>query len=178
MYADTLSRETLSLGLLLARVVIGLVMAAHGAQKLFGWFGGYGLNKTGEFFVHLGFHPGRTLAAAASLVEIIGGLLVALGFLGPIGPALIISDMIVAMVTVHWEHGLFASDNGIEVPLLYMTAALAFVLTGYGRYSVDAWLAIADRWTPVFTWLVIGAGILAGFANVAMRRRPTTTAGT
>jgi hypothetical protein len=86
--------------------------------------------------------------------------------------------MIVAMVTVHWEHGLFASDNGIEVPLLYITAALAFVLTGYGRYSVDGWLGIADRWTPVFTWLVIGAGILAGFANVAMRRRPTTTAGT
>src|SRR2546425_6690686 len=144
--------QTLSVGLLVARVVIGLVMAAHGAQKLLGWFGGYGLNKTGEFFVHLGFRPGRTFAAAASLTEITSGLLVALGFLGPIGPALMISVMIVAAVTVHWEHGLFATNNGVEVPLLYATAALALALTGYGRYSVDAWLGIADRWTPTATW--------------------------
>jgi putative oxidoreductase len=70
MYADTLS---LNIGLLLARLIIGLVMAAHGAQKLFGWFGGYGLNKTGEFFVHLGFQRGRAFAAAASLTEITSG---------------------------------------------------------------------------------------------------------
>ena len=125
--------QTLSIGLLVARVVIGLVMAAHGAQKLLGWFGGYGLNKTGEFFVHLGFRPGRTFAAAASLTEITSGLLVALGFLGPIGPALMISVMIVAAVTVHWEHGLFATNNGVEVPLLYATAAVALALIGYGR---------------------------------------------
>ena len=140
MYADTLSLNT---GLLLGRLVIGLVMAAHGAQKLFGWFGGYGLNKTGEFFAYLGFQRGRAFAAAASLTEITSGLLVALGFLGPIGPALIVSVMIVAMVTVHWEHGLFASDNGIEVPLLYLTAAVAFALIGYGRFSV-----CATPWRP------------------------------
>src|SRR6187455_2606904 len=120
MYADTLS---LNIGLLLARLIIGLVMAAHGAQKLFGWFGGYGLNKTGEFFVHLGFKPGRSFAAMASATEITSGLLIALGLLGPIGPALMISVMIVAAMTVHWEHGLFAADNGVEVPLLYATAA-------------------------------------------------------
>jgi len=177
MYADALSLETLSIGLLLARVVFGTVMAAHGAQKLLGWFGGYGLNKTGEFFVQLGFQRGRFFAAAASLVEIVGGLLIALGFLGPIGPALIISDMLVAMITVHWEHGLFASDNGIELPLLYMTAALGLVLTGYGRYSVDAWLGIANLWTPTVTWIAVGVGVLGGLGNVAIRRRPTTTAG-
>src|SRR5437870_13094931 len=91
----------MSIGLLIARVVIGLIMAAHGTQKLFGWFGGYGLSKTGEFFVGLGFRPGKTFAAAASLAEVTSGLLVALGFLGPIGPALMISVMIVAMMTVH-----------------------------------------------------------------------------
>src|SRR5881398_3545073 len=140
MYAEGLAPETLNVGLLLARVVIGLMMAAHGAQKLFGWFGGYGLTKTGEFFVHLGFRPGRSFAALASATEITSGLLVALGLLGPVGPALMISVMIVAMITVHWEHGLFAIDNGIEVPLLYSTAAVAFALIGYGRYSIDAWL--------------------------------------
>jgi putative oxidoreductase len=169
--------ETLSIGLLIARVVIGLVMAAHGAQKLFGWFGGYGLNKTGEFFVQLGFRPGRALAAAASLTEITSGLLVALGFLGPIGPALMISVMIVATITVHWEHGLFATDNGIEVPLLYSTAAVALALTGFGRYSLDSWLGLADRWTPAITWMVLGVGALGGLANAAMRRRPATTVG-
>jgi len=105
MSADAVDLQTLSIGLLFARIVIGLLMAAHGAQKLFGWFGGYGLNKTGEFFIHLGFARGRTFAAAASVTEITSGLLVALGFLGPIGPALMISVMIVAAVTVHLEHG-------------------------------------------------------------------------
>ena len=177
MYTDALSPQTLSIGLLLGRIVIGLVMAAHGTQKLFGWFGGYGLNKTGEFFVHLGFPAGRTFAAAASITEITSGLLVALGFLGPIGPALMISVMIVAMITVHWEHGLFASDNGIEVPLLYITGALVLVFAGYGRYSVDAILGLADRWTPALVAIVVGAGVLGGLVNAAIRRRSATTAG-
>ncbi len=164
---------TLSIGLLLARVVIGLVMAAHGAQKLFGWFGGYGLNKTGEFFVLLGFQQGRAFATAASVAEITSGLLVALGLLGPIGPAIMISVMIVAIITVHWEHGLFASTNGIEVPLLYATAALGFALTGFGRFSLDAWLGIADYWTPSMTWLVLGLGAFGGLTNLALRRRNT-----
>lgn len=163
--------------LLLARVVIGLLMAAHGAQKLFGWFGGYGLTKTGEFFGHLGFQPGKSFAAAASLAELSGGLLVAFGLLGPVGPALIVSVMIVAALTVHWSHGLFAANNGIEVPLLYVTAALSFVLMGYGPYSLDAWLGVADRWTPAASAIVVAAGVLGGFANLAIRRRPATTVG-
>src|SRR5216117_3626238 len=101
MSTDAVDLQTLGIGLLFARVIIGLLMAAHGAQKLFGWFGGYGLSKTGEFFVGLGFRPGKTFAAAASLTEVSSGLLVAFGFLGPIGPALMISVMIVAMMTVH-----------------------------------------------------------------------------
>jgi len=166
----------LSIGLLIARIVIGLIMAAHGAQKLFGWFGGYGLSKTGEFFVGLGFRPGKTFAAAASLTEITSGLLVALGFLGPIGPALMISVMIVAMMTVHRGHGLFATTGGHEVPLLYATVALGLALTGYGQYSLDALLGIG-RWTTVATWIVLGAGVLGAFANLALRHRPDTPAG-
>ena len=173
MYADTLS---LNIGLLLGRVVIGLVMAAHGAQKLFGWFGGYGLHKTGEFFAYLGFQRGRAFAAAASVTEITAGLLVALGFLGPIGPALIVSVMLVAMVTVHWEHGLFASDNGIEVPLLFATSAVVLALIGYGRYSIDSVLGIAELWTPTLTWLALGAGAFGAIANLGLRRGPSPPA--
>lgn len=168
--------ETLSVGLLVARVVVGLVMAAHGAQKLFGWFGGYGLSATGELFAQLGFRPGRAFAAAASVAEVASGVLVALGFLGPIGPALMISVMIVAMLAVHRGHGLFATTNGIEVPLLYTTVALALALTGPGRYSLDAGLGIGDGWTPAATWIVLGVGLLGGFANLGLRRRAAPAA--
>lgn len=165
-----------SIGLLIARIVIGLLMAAHGTQKLFGWFGGYGLQKTGDFFAQLGFRPGRAFAAAASVSEIAGGLLVALGLLGPIGPALVIAVMIVAALTVHWGQGLFATTNGIEVPLLYAAAALGLALTGPGPYSLDAWLGTRELWTPAATWTVLALGIVGGLANVVLRRPATVTA--
>jgi len=173
--ADT---QTLSIGLLLVRVAIGLIMAGHGAQKLFGWFGGYGLRGTGQFFAQLGFRPGPAFAAAASISEIASGLLVAFGFLGPIGPALMVSVMIVAAITVHWEHGLFAMNNGIELPLLYGAAAFGLALTGFGQYSLDAWLGIAGRWSAEGIWIVLALGIVGGFANLALRRRPAIAART
>lgn len=158
-------------GLLLARMVFGLLMAAHGTQKLFGWFGGYGLAGTAGFFEQLGFRPGRFFAATASGTEIVAGVLVALGLLGPLGPALIISVMIVAMAAVHWQNGLFAATNGIEVPLLYSAAAAAIALTGPGAYSVDAWLGLT--WPPAVVWTVLAFGLLAGLVNLAIRRVPS-----
>jgi putative oxidoreductase len=163
---------TVSAGLLVARLVLGLLLVAHGAQKLFGWFGGYGLAGTGGFFESIGFRPGRAFAAAASLAEIAGGLLLALGLLGPVGPALIISVMIVAAISVHWEHGVFATTNGIEVPLLYATGALALALTGYGAYSLDALLGLQSLWTPAVAWVAIGLGIVGGIVNLLARRPP------
>src|SRR5436190_22020315 len=111
----------MDLGLLIARLVFGILMTGHGAQKLFGWFGGYGLEGTGGFFENLGFKPGRLFAAAASAGEVISGLLIAFGLFGPIGPALMLSIMIVAAGSVHWQHGLFATSHGIELALLYAT---------------------------------------------------------
>lgn len=156
-------------GLLVARLVIGLLMAAHGTQKLFGWFGGYGLNTTGEFFVQLGFERGRAFAALASVAEVASGLLVALGFLGPVGPALMISVMLVAAISVHWKNGLFATHNGIEVPLLYATGAFGLALTGFGDYSLDALFGIRAAWTPTITWAVLIVGIVGGITNLVLR---------
>jgi putative oxidoreductase len=168
--------ETIGIGLLLVRIVIGLIMAAHGAQKLLGWFGGYGLRGTGQFFEQIGFQPGPAFAAAASISEIVSGLLVTFGFLGPVGPALMISVMIVAAMTVHWEHGLFAANNGIELPLLYGITAFGLALTGFGQYSLDNWLGIAGHLTLTDTWIALAIGIAGGFGNLALRRRPATTA--
>src|SRR4051812_9055176 len=108
-------------GLLLLRLVIGLLMAAHGSQKLFGWFGGHGLAAVAGMFESLGFRPGRFFAAAAAWSEFGSGLLMAVGLLGPVGPAIMLAVMIVAAISVHWRNGVFAMSNGIEVPLLYAT---------------------------------------------------------
>jgi putative oxidoreductase len=155
-------------GLLLARLVFGLLMAGHGTQKLFGWFGGYGLSGTGGFFEQLGFRPGRFFAAMAGATELVAGLLVAFGLLGPLGPALIVSVMLVAMATVHWQHGVWATNNGVEVPLLYAVAAVALALTGFGGYSLDA--ALALTWSSEVAWLALGLGALGGVANLAIRK--------
>lgn len=161
---------TLSSGLLIARLVFGLLVVGHGTQKLFGWFGGHGLAGTGGFFETLGFRPGRAFAAAASLAEIAGGLLLALGFLGPVGPALIISVMLVAAISVHWANGLFATSNGVEVPLLYAAVALSLALTGPGLFSLDAALGLTSLWTPGIIWAAIAIGVVGGIVNLGLRR--------
>jgi putative oxidoreductase len=161
-------------GLLMARLVFGTVMAAHGTQKLFGWFGGYGIAGTGGFFESVGFRPGRLLALAAGLGETAGGLLVALGLFGPIGPALMLSVMIVAS-SLHWNNGLFATSNGIELPLLYSAAAVALAFTGHGAYSLDALIGIAGFWTPQLIWAMLAFGVFGGVANLALRRVPAQT---
>ncbi len=163
------SAALVGIGLLVARLVLGLMMAAHGSQKLFGWFGGQGLQATGELFGKLGFTPGSVFATAAAVGEVVSGLLVAAGFLGPVGPALMIATMIVAM-SVLLPNGLFAAKNGIELPLLYGTGAFGLALVGAGPYSVDALLPTTASWPPKVVWTVVAVGVIGGVANVMIRK--------
>jgi len=162
MLADT--------GILLVRGLFGTAIAAHGAQKVFGWFGGYGLKGTGGFFEGLGFRPGVAFAAAAGLSELGGGVLLTLGLFTPFGAAAVLAAMIVAMVSVHIKNGFFAMGNGIELPFLYAAAALGLAFTGAGAFSFDALLGWTFLSEPP---LVEGTLLLAGLgaaATLAVRR--------
>jgi putative oxidoreductase len=156
--------------LLIVRLVLGLGMAAHGSQKLFGWFGGYGLEGTSGFFEGLGFRPGRFFAVSAAAVELASGLLVAFGLLGPVGPALMIVPMVVAIGAVHWKNGFFVSKNGFELGLLYALAALVLAFTGPGAVSLDALIGLSSPWTAAATWAVVALAVVAGLANLLLRR--------
>jgi putative oxidoreductase len=165
----------MGIALLIVRLVLGLGMAAHGAQKLFGWFGGYGIKGTGGFFASIGFRPGPLFALAAGLGEFGGGMLTALGLGGPIGPALMILVMIVAILTVHIGNGFFTSNNGVETPLLYAIGAFTLATVGPGEYTVDSVVGLSSLWTPQISAIAIAAAIVLALANVAARR-PTQPA--
>jgi putative oxidoreductase len=163
-------------GLIIVRFVFGALMAVHGSQKLFGWFGGYGLAGTGGFFEGLGFRPGPFFAAAAGLAETLGGLLLVVGLFEPVGAMALIAVMIVAIGSVHWGHGLLATTNGVEVPLLYASVAAALTLTGPGAYSLDAIFGLVSVWTPALKGLAIALGVVGGLANLVVRRPLTQPA--
>jgi putative oxidoreductase len=127
----------MNLGLLIVRFVVGLTLAAHGAQKLFAWFGGYGPDGTGQFMEALGFRPGRRHAVMAGLAEFGGGLLLAIGFLTPLGATLIASVMLVATITVHLKAGFFMTSGGYEYNLVLAATAISLAFTGPGTWSID-----------------------------------------
>jgi putative oxidoreductase len=170
MHPSLLNFATLSAGLLVLRLVVGLLMAAHGSQKLFGWFGGHGIAGTGMYFESIGFRPGHLFARVAATTELVSGLLVALGLLGPVGPALMLSVMIVAAVSVHWPNGLFASSNGIELALFYGTAAIGLALIGFGNYSLDALFGLQSLYTPTWAFVALAVGAVGGIGNLFARR--------
>jgi putative oxidoreductase len=127
----------MDLGLLLLRVVVGAVLAAHGAQKLFGLFGGFGIQGTGGWLESLGFRPGAAYARINGLTEFGGGLLLAVGLLTPFAAAAIIGVMITAIATVHWDKGFFNTAGGYEFNLTLIAASIALAMTGAGAYSLD-----------------------------------------
>ena len=165
----------MSVGLLILRLVVGLGLAAHGAQKLLGWFGGYGIAGTAQFFEQqLGFRPGRLHAVQAGLAETFGGLFLAAGFLTPAAAAAIVAVMLVAAVSVHLK-GFFAASGGYEYTLVLAAAAVALAFTGPGAISLDHALGISwsgEKWGLG----ALAAGLIGGAVPLLARKQPVTSA--
>ncbi len=126
-----------ALGLLVIRLVIGLTFAAHGSQKLFGWFGGYGVDGTAGFFESIGLKPGKPLAALSGAGEFLSGLFFAAGFLTPLAAAAMVVIMMVAIKTVTGKIGYWITANGTEYNIAIIAVAVGVALTGPGIYALD-----------------------------------------
>lgn len=123
------------------RLPLGIIFTAHGAQKLFGWFGGYGLEGTGQWMASIGLEPGYLMALAAGSAEFFGGLFLIFGLLTRPTALVLAITMIVAIVSVHIGNGLFMSNNGYEFGLALLAGSVSLLLSGGGRFSADQLLA-------------------------------------
>lgn len=150
-------------GLLVMRLGLGAVLMAHGAQKLFGWFGGAGIEGTAAGMESMGFEPGRESAIASAIGETGGGALLALGLATPAAGAAAAGAMAAAS-SVHWEHGLFSQQGGFEFPLLLGLGAVGLGLTGAGSLSLDeATGRVLDK-----PWITAGAFVATAVAASAV----------
>jgi putative oxidoreductase len=130
----------INIGLLIIRVVIGVIFMGHGAQKLFGWFGGYGIKGTGGWFESIGIKPGAAMALLAGLTELIGGILFTLGLLTPLAGIMIAGTMVMAIAKVHAPNGLWSTENGYEYNLTVIAVVIGVALIGPGQYALDTFL--------------------------------------
>jgi putative oxidoreductase len=161
---------SISLGLLILRLVIGLTIAAHGAQKLFGWWGGPGMTVWVQTVARLRIRPAQPWAWVAALSEFGGGLLLALGFLSPLGSLAIAGAMLVAIATVHLPRGFFVTKGGYEFNLTLIGAVAALALTGPGAYSLDTALRVH---LPEPVSLIVGTfALVIGVAATLLSRSP------
>jgi len=125
----------------MVRIATGLLLMPHGAQKLFGWFGGSGVDASGNFFITVYSLPAYT-ATIAGLIEFFGGLLLVLGLVTRIAAGFVTGMMAFIVIVVHWPHGFFWYDSGFEYPLLWGILALSFLIRGGGGYSIDRALGV------------------------------------
>lgn len=161
----------MDLGLLIIRVVFGLIMIGHGAQKLFGWFGGPGLQQASGFVGSRGFSPAKFWTFTGSASETLGGALLLLGFLSPLGSIMVAASTLTAITAFHWPK-FWAQEGGYEHPLAMLTAAVAVGITGPGGYAVDTKLGTSLPPSVAAVIAVLAAiGFLVGVIGAAGRRR-------
>jgi putative oxidoreductase len=161
----------MNIGLFILRVTLGLSLSAHGTQKLFGWFGGPGIDGIAQFLATLGFPPGRRQAVMAGLAETGGGCFLALGLLTPFAAAAVVSVMFVAVFTVHIKKGFFVHNGGYEYNIMVAVAALTLAFAGPGSISLDAWFG-HYREGPFWGTAAFVVGVIGGMVPLVERRVP------
>lgn len=154
------------LGLLVLRLVVGLTFAAHGAQKAFGWWGGPGWPGWHNAIGRMGFRPIELFAVLSVGAELLGGLLLALGFLTPFAAMVLAAQSVVIILKAHASNGFWNKSNGIEYPLLLCVAGIVIGLTGPGAVSIDAAARLAPTDTVRLAFVI--AGLAAGVLTVAL----------
>lgn len=160
----------IALGLLILRLVLGMTLAAHGAQKLFGWWGGTGMKGWTGAMTRMRIRPAAPWAWMSALAELVGGLLVAIGLLNPLGSFAIAGSMLVAIALVHWPKGFWTTKGGYEFNLLIVASAAAVAIAGPGAYSLDSALGIH---LPEPSLLIIGTlATIAGVSVALVTRAP------
>jgi len=168
--------HTLDLGLLVLRAVTGLVLVAHGSQKLFGWFGGFGPRGTATYLAGLGFRSGLLFALLAGLAESGGGLLLALGLLTPLAVTAVVGAMLVVAVAGHAAHGFWSHNGGFELPLLYGVIGAAIGVAGPGAFALDTVLGLSLSGL-VWGGAAAALGVLGGTLALATRCPSARAAG-
>lgn len=132
-----ITHSTAGVNTLALRVPVGIIFMAHGAQKLFGWFGGYGLEGTGQWMASIGMEPGVLMAFMAGSAELFGGLFILLGLLTRPAAVVLAFTMVIAIASVHLSNGLFMSNNGYEFALALLAASVSLALSGSGKVALD-----------------------------------------
>jgi putative oxidoreductase len=155
--------DTFDAALLILRLVVGLTFAAHGAQKIFGWWGGPGIRGWQAAMANMGFRPATLFAAVSALAEFGGGLFLALGLFVPLAGAVLVGHSVVIIGQVHWRNGFFNTKGGYEFPLVLAVAAAALVLVEAGAWSIDAAIGFGVDANVRVALLVVGiiGGLLA-----------------
>ena len=167
------------LAILLLRLVLGLLFIGHGTQKLFGWFGGGGLEATQKNFSYMNVYPVRLWTVIASLSEALGGLGLVVGLLTPLAAAAIIGVMLMATIKVHWKNGIWNTNKGYELNLMNIAVAAAIGLIGPGRYSLDALLGLTyPPLTFLIALVIVILGVIAGiYSGQVFSQRPEQGSG-
>ncbi|MEH6735049.1 MAG: DoxX family protein [Shewanella sp.] len=132
-----ITNSTAGFSTLALRLPVGIIFMAHGGQKLFGWFGGYGLEGTGQWMASIGIEPGVIMAFLAGSAELVGGLFILLGLLTRPAAVVLAFTMIIAIASVHISNGLFMANNGYEFALALLAASVSLALSGSGKVAID-----------------------------------------
>ncbi len=140
-FISSITKSQASFAPLALRIPVGITFMAHGAQKLFGWFGGYGLEGTGQWMASIGLEPGYLMALGAGSAEFFGGLFILLGLLTRPAALVLAATMVVAILSVHIGNGLFMANNGYEFGLALLAVSVSLVISGGGKLSVDNLIA-------------------------------------